>query len=317
MKKNPDPNLLVGFETSDDAGVYRLNDEIAIVTTADLITPPMDDPYIFGQIAAANSISDIYAMGGKPITCLNIVCFPSKKLDPEILHKIISGALSKIIESGALLAGGHTVEDEEPKFGLSVTGIIHPEKIWKNVGAKPDDVLILTKPIGSGVIFNANLKHMVSKLALNKCIKAITSLNKIAAEVMNGFQINAVTDITGFGLAGHCFEMAHGSGLTFEINSDQIPIMDEALDMYKKGISTGANRFNRELVADYVKLEKSFSSWHEEIFFDPQTNGGLLISLPDDQGEMLLKTLHDAGIEEAQIIGKVKALQDNFFLVFK
>ena len=317
MKKNPDPNLLVGFETSDDAGVYRLNDEIAIATTADLIAPPMDDPYIFGQIAAANSISDIYAMGGKPITCLNIVCFPSKKLDPEILHNIISGALNKIIESGALLAGGHTVEDEEPKFGLSVTGIVHPEKIWKNVGAKPNDALILTKPIGSGVIFNANLKHMVSKLALNKCIKATTSLNKIDAEVTNGFQINAVTDITGFGLAGHCFEMAHGSGLTFEINCNQIPIMDEALDMYKKGISTGANRFNRELVEDYLKFEKSFSSWHEEIFFDPQTNGGLLISLPENQGEELLRILHDAGTEEAKIIGKVKALQDKFSLIFK
>jgi len=198
----------VGFDTSDDAGIYRLNDEIAIITTADFITPPVNDPYQFGQIAAANAISDVYAMGGKPITCINLAAFPSKKLGPEILQGIVAGALSKITESGAVLAGGHTIEDDEPKFGLAVTGIVHPKKYWSNAGAKPGDVLILTKPIGSGVLFNANLKGWVSEGALNECISTISTLNKTAAEIFSNFEIHAVKDITGFGLAGHGFERA-------------------------------------------------------------------------------------------------------------
>ena len=196
-RKKTIPIYSLGLKLGDDAGIYRLNDEMALVTTADFITPPVDDPYLFGQIAAANSISDIYAMGGKPVTCLNLVGFPADKLDPEILHGIVEGALSKITESGAVLAGGHTTDDEEPKFGLSVTGIVHPKEYWRNVGAEPGDVLILTKPIGSGVIFNANLKNWVSDQALDECIGAITTLNKQAAAIMADFDIQAVTDITG------------------------------------------------------------------------------------------------------------------------
>lgn len=307
---------MVGFETSDDAGVYRLNDDTALVTTADFITPPVDDPFLYGQIAAANSLSDVYAMGGRPITCLNLVGFPSNKLEPEVLHGIVAGALSKISEAGAVLAGGHTTEDEEPKFGLSVTGIVHPKKIWRNVGAKPGDVLILTKPIGSGVIFNANLKNWVSTDALNECIEIITTLNKAPAEVMANFEIHAATDITGFGLAGHCFEMADGSNVTLKISMDQIPVMNEALAMYEKGMSTGVNLYNRQMVGDHIRFQRDLPGWHEEIVFDPQTSGGLLVAVPKAQGEGLLHELHNAGVKQAKTIGTVTDLQNSTNLIF-
>lgn len=316
MPKKSDPNLIVGFETSDDAGVYRLNNEMALITTADYITPPLDDPYIYGQIAAANSISDVYAMGGKPIACLNLVNFPSKKLGPEVLHDIVTGALSKITESGAVLAGGHTIEDEEPKFGLAVTGIVHPQKVWKNYGAKPGDVLVLTKPIGSGVIFNANLKGKVSPSALDECIKIVTELNKVSAEIAGNYEVHAVTDVTGYGLTGHSFEMAKGSGVTIDFSFDEIPVMEEAFDMYEKGITTGVNAFNRELVKDYVVVEKEIPEWKKEILFDPQTSGGLLIALPENQGSELVKALHNGGINYARIIGFVKDLESCSYLKF-
>lgn len=289
---------------------------MALVTTADFITPPVDDPYLFGQIAAANSISDIYAMGGKPLTCLNLVGFPADKLGPEILHGIVEGALSKITEAGAVLAGGHTTDDEEPKFGLSVTGIVHPQKYWRNVGAKPGDVLILTKPIGSGVIFNANLKNWVSEQALEECIQTITTLNKQAAAVMADFDIHAVTDITGFGLGGHALEMAEGSGVTLEIRTDDVPIMREALEMYQKGMQTGVNPANRALIEESTHFEKSLPAWHEEIFVDPQTSGGLLMSLPASQSESLLEALRNSGVTKAQIVGNVKSFVEPNHLVF-
>ncbi len=316
LPKNHDPKLLVGFETNDDASVYLLNDEVALINTADFITPPVDDPYIFGQIAAANSISDVYAMGGKPITCLNLAGFPSNKLEPEVLHGIVSGALNKINESGAVLSGGHTTDDEEPKFGLSVTGIVHPKKIWRNIGAVPGDALILTKPIGSGVIFNANLKQKVSADALQECIKIITTLNKDAAEIMSGFDIHAATDITGFGLAGHGLEMAKGSNVTLNINMDKVPFMRESLEMYKKGVTTGVNRSNRALVENYMEFRKTVPTWHEEIFLDPQTSGGLLVSLPEKQGIDLLSKLHSGGVDSAAMIGNVTLMQNSHYLVF-
>jgi selenide,water dikinase len=289
---------------------------MALVTTADFITPPVDDPYVFGQIAAANSISDIYAMGGKPVTCLNLVGFPADKLGPEILHGIVEGALSKITESGAVLAGGHTTDDEEPKFGLSVTGIVHPEKYWRNVGAEPGDVLILTKPIGSGVLFNANLKKWVSDQALEECIQTITTLNKQAAAIMADFDIHAVTDITGFGLGGHALEMAEGSDVTLEIRVDDVPIMREALEMYQKGMRTGVNAANRALIEDSTRFEKSLPAWHEEIFVDPQTSGGLLMSVPATQSESLLTALRNGGVTEAQVMGIVKSFVEPNHLVF-
>jgi selenide,water dikinase len=316
LPKNNDPNLLVGFDTSDDAGVYRLDDEKAIVVTADFITPPVDDPFLFGQIGAANSLSDIYAMGGKPLTCLNLIGFPTDQLGPEILHGIVEGALSKITEAGAVLAGGHTTADDEPKFGLSVTGIVHPDNYWRNIGARPGDVLVLTKPIGSGVLFNANLKKWVSEQALNECIGHITTLNKVAAETMAGFSIHAATDITGFALAGHALEMAQGSGVTLEIQAAQVPTMREALAMYEKGVSTGVNAENRALIEKETRFSSALSAWHQEIFVDPQTSGGLLVSLPAAEGDALVNALHDKGVEAACIIGAVAELKDETHLTF-
>ncbi len=314
--KNHDPNLLVGYETHDDAGVYRLNDELAIITTADFITPPVNDPFVFGQIAAANAISDVYAMGGRPITCLNLASFPSKILSAEILNQIFAGGLSKITEAGAVLAGGHTIDDNEPKFGLAVTGIVHPQKFWTNKGAKAGDDLILTKPIGSGVLFNANLKKWVSTDALDECLAVITTLNKTAADVMRRYDIHAVTDITGFGLAGHSFEIARSSGVRLEIRMDDIPFMREAIEMYERGMNTGSNGHNRQLVENNLVFNKVLPTWHQEIIYDPQTSGGLMAVLPHDQSQNLLNSLHQKGVDGARIIGSVKPLQDSTYLVF-
>jgi selenide,water dikinase len=316
LPKVDDPNLLVGFATNDDAGIYRLNEEIALVTTADFITPPVDDPYIFGQIAAANAISDVYAMGGRPITCLNLAGFPSKKLDKKILQQILAGAISKITEAGAVLAGGHTIDDDEPKFGLAVSGIVHPDKYWTNSGAKDGDVLILTKPIGSGVLFNANLKGWASQEAMDECIAIITMLNKTAAEIIGRFQINAVTDVTGFGLAGHCFEMALASNVRLEVNIDDVPLMRESLAMYEKGMRTGMNNPNRQMVEKHMLFKKVLPPWHQEIVYDPQTSGGLLVAVPRSESEKLLEALRSGGNKWAEIIGNVNALQDSTHLVF-
>lgn len=287
------------------------------MTTADFITPPVNDPYIFGQISAANSISDVYAMGGRPITCLNLAMFPAKKLEPEVLHQIVAGALSKITESGAVLAGGHTIEDDEPKFGLAVTGIVHPKKYWSNRGAKPGDVLILTKPIGSGVLFNGSIKKWVSDEAMKECIDILITLNRKAAEVAAGFEVHAATDITGFGLTGHCYEMVKGSQVAMEFFMDRIPIMREALEMYKKGITTGVNNYNRQLVAGAIRFEKDLPPWHKEIVYDPQTSGGLLLVVPQSQGDALLKALLAAGVQHAAMVGEVKPLKDSAHLIFK
>jgi len=245
-------------------------------------------------------------MGGWPLTCLSLVGFPSDKLDPEILHGIIKGAISKISEAGAVLIGGHTTEDEEPKFGLSVTGIVHPDKIWKNSGARSGDILILTKPIGSGVLFNANLKKWVSGKAMQDCIKTITILNKTAAGIMEKYEIHAATDITGFGLAGHSLEMAKGSGMTLEIDLQKVPVMKEALEVYERGMSTGVNASNRQMVEQDIKFTRNLPGWHQEIVMDPQTSGGLLVSVKQDQADDLLEQLHKSGVVSSAIIGRVK-----------
>ena len=306
----------MGYETSDDAGVYRLTDDLAIIMTADYITPPVNDPFIYGQIAAANAISDVYAMGGKPIACLNLVSFPSNKLPPEVLHQIVAGALSKINEAGAVLAGGHSVEDDEPKFGLAVTGIVHPDKFWTNKGAQPGDVLILTKPVGSGVLFNANLKKWVSKEAMEACLSILITLNRTAAEIMSGFDIHAATDVTGFGLAGHSFEMAKASNVCLEINIRELPIMDEALEMYERGMTTGVNAYNRQMVEKHFRFETELPPWHEEIVFDPQTSGGLLVAVAQAQGEHLINALHAKGVTAAKIIGHIHESKREIHLRF-
>ena len=307
---------MVGFHTSDDAGIYRIDDETALVLTADFITPPVDDPYLFGQIGAANALSDVYAMGGRPVACLNLIGFPSRRLGPEVLEGIVEGALSKITEAGAVLAGGHTTDDEEPKFGLSVTGVVHPDEYWHNAGARPGDLLILTKPVGSGVLFNANLKGWVSDAAMRECLDTTAALNRTAAEVMAGFDIHAATDVTGFGLAGHALEIARGSGITLEISTGDVPIMPEAFEMYGRGVGTGANAANRELIREAVRFDTAEAERHREIFVDPQTSGGLLVSVPADQAHGLLSALNDAGEAGARVIGSARPLDGAAQIVF-
>ena len=301
----------MGTETSDDAGVYRISDDTALVLTADFITPPVDDPFQFGQVAAANALSDVYAMGGRPITALNLAGFPSDDLPLEVLGQIIAGALDKIHEAGASLVGGHTTEDEEPKFGLSVTGIVHPDKIWRNVGAQPGDKLILTKPIGSGVLFNANQKNWVSPEAMAACLEVITTLNKRAAEIMMEHTIHACTDVTGFGLSGHGFEMAKGSGVALHFNLDSVPVMDESLEMYRKGMTTGVNLANRTLVHDHIHFLRDLPNWRKEIVYDPQTSGGLLVAVPAGEAEALLAALIAGGVPQAAIVGEVHPQKDH------
>ena len=297
--------MLVGFDTSDDAGVYRLNDEQALVFTADFITPPVDDPLIYGQIAAANSLSDIYAMGGKPLSCLNLIGFPSGKLDNEVLEGIIAGALQKITEAGAVLLGGHTTDDDEPKFGLTVTGLVHPEKIWRNCGLQPGDHLILTKPIGSGVLLNANKKKLVSQNALQECIESMTKLNKTAAELMADFEIHAATDITGFGFAVHALEMVPGDELTLNFALDKIPFFREASQMYLNGITTRVNKFNREMVEQHWSFPHESKFEQQELLLDPQTSGGLLFAVPGDQSASVISALHNAGVTSSKQVGFV------------
>ena len=289
--------------------MYKLDENTAIVSTADFITPPVDDPFLFGQIGAANAISDVYAMGGRPISALNLIGFPSNKLGPEVLHGIVEGALSKITEAGAVLAGGHTTEDEEPKFGLSVTGLVHPKKLWRNIGAQPGDALILTKALGSGVLFNANLKNWVSDEAMKSCLASVTQLNRKAAEVLQSFTIHAATDITGFGLGGHGLEMTQGSNVSLAIDIENLPLMDSALKMYEKGMTTGVNRLNEELIQNHLSFEKELPYWHKEIVYDPQTSGGLLIALPESEADNAVRQLVDAGYPFTTQIGEVRSLE--------
>jgi len=292
-----------------------LTDEIAVVSTADFITPPVNDAYQYGQIAAANAISDVYAMGGEPKVCLNLVCFPSKKLPSEDLNGIIAGAMDKITEAGAVLAGGHSVEDDEPKFGLSVLGIVHPDKYWRNGGARKGDALVLTKPLGSGVLFNANLKKWVSPGAMQACIDALVHLNKGAAEAMKAFEIHAVTDVTGFGLAGHGLEMAKASGAELSIRMADLPVMDEAFAMYEKGMSTGVNRYNEQLVEQHLRFDASFPEWKKQIIFDPQTSGGLLVALPAEQAVDLVEALNGVPTPAAAVIGEVSNVAEEGRLI--
>ncbi len=305
LPSGEDPDLIVGYDTNDDAGVYRLSETQALVVTADFITPPTDDPETFGRIAAANAISDVYAMGGRPVTCVNLVAFPSKKLPASTLAGIIRGAQEKIREAGAVLAGGHSVEDPEPKFGLAVTGLVHPEKVWTNAGARPGDSLVLTKPVGSGVLLNANLKGWVSEPDMAACIASLETLNRRAAEVAAGFPVHAATDITGFGVAGHVLEMARGAGRVFRLRHDALPVLSGALATYRRGMTTGSNASNEELVGPHLRFHRELDAAERSLYFDPQTNGGLLFALAADQAEALLDALRRAGLEAAAIIGSV------------
>jgi selenide,water dikinase len=280
-----------------------------MINTVDFITPPVDDPYWFGQIAAANSISDVYSMGGKPLTALNLVMFPSKHLDMGILKEILRGGNDKVIEAGACLVGGHSVDDIEPKYGLCVNGIVHPDRVITNAGAKPGDALILTKPLGSGVLFNAARAGKFSKRELEQAVlPIIASLNAAAIDKALQYELHACTDVTGFGILGHLVEVADGSRAHVVIHYNALPLYPGALDMYKKGQTTGSNKANRNLVARYpLTIELSLAESQEELLYDPQTSGGLLLSLPKVQAQKLLSDLHSAGVNFAVIIGEVVA----------
>lgn len=306
MTPPTDPDLLVGYETSDDAAVYRLTPELAMINTVDFITPPVDDPYWFGQIAAANAISDIYAMGGRPLTALNLVMFPGKILDLGLLKEILRGGHDKVSEAGALLVGGHTVDDEEPKYGLCVSGVVHPDRLLKNVGAQAGDALILTKPLGSGVLFNAvRSGRFPYKTLERETLPVIGALNRAALEAALNFTINACTDITGFGIAGHALEMAgHDAALT--IRYAALPFFAGALEMYQKGETTGSNQANRALCRGRLETRSGLARAAEELLFDPQTSGGLLLAIPGPEATPALAALHEAGVRHAAIIGEVK-----------
>lgn len=305
LNRTEDENLLVGIETADDAGVYKIAPDLALAQTLDFITPIVDDPYMFGQIAAANSISDIYAMGGKPITAMNIVCFPINKLDSEALGLILKGGQDKAIEAGVAVVGGHTVDDDQLKYGMSVTGLVHPEKIVRNSTAKLGDRLILTKPLGTGIISTAIKKRKASSEAEELICKSMTQLNKVAGEEMQNFEVHACTDITGFGLIGHGWEMAKGSSLGLKISASQIPIFEESLPLAKKGMLTRGDKSNREYAKGCYTIDASISKEMIHVLFDPQTSGGLLISISSDHAETFLKRLWERGVPAAQIIGEV------------
>ncbi len=297
----------MGFESSDDAAVYRLTDELAVVSTADYITPPVDDPIWFGRIAAANALSDVYAMGGKPVTALNLVMYPQKALGPEVLKEILKGGHEKVVEAGACLAGGHSTDNPEPLYGLAVTGVVSPSRILTNTGTRPGDALILTKPLGTGVLFNACRSGRLPRAELDAVLPQVAFLNGPAMQVALNHPVHACTDVTGFGLAGHALEMTAGSGLTIEIAFGALPVHPNALEMYAKGETTGSNRPNRKLAAGSLDLAVSLSGSQQELLFDPQTSGGLLLAVAADQAEALLQELHAAGIEQAAIIGRARA----------
>ena len=306
MSPPSDPDLLVGIETSDDAAVYRLSDEIAMINTIDFITPPVDDPYWFGQISAANSISDIYSMGGRPLTALNVVMFPSKLLDMGLLKEILHGGHDKVVEAGACLAGGHTVDDEEPKYGLCVNGIVHPERIITNAGSRPGDALILTKPLGTGVLFNAVRSGKFPYGDLERdVLPCVAGLNNAAIETALGFGIHACTDITGFGIAGHILEIALGSNVKVLLKYSDLPLYPGVLDMYGKGETTASNPKNRRMSQEYVEIQASLSKIEEEVLYDPQTSGGLLLSVSDTHAEALLDALSAAGVQSAIRVGEI------------
>ena len=299
--------MLVGFESSDDAAVYRLRDDLAVVTTADFITPPVDEPIWFGRIAAANALSDIYAMGGKPVTALNLVMYPQKQLGPEVLREILKGGQEKVAEAGACLAGGHSTDSQEPVYGLAVTGVVSPQRILTNGGARAGDALILTKPLGTGVLFNACRSGRLPREQLDPVLPQVAFLNGPAIEIGLKYEVHACTDITGFGLVGHAIEMIAGNKMVIEIEYAALPIYPNVLEMYAKGETTGSNAANRQLVGPALDLATKLSAAQEELLFDPQTSGGLVLALAPDHADALLEELQAAGIARAAKIGRARA----------
>lgn len=305
MPKFSDDNLIIGFDSSDDACVYRINEHLALVQTVDFFPPMVDDPYLFGQIAAANALSDVYAMGSQPVVAMNLLCFPNC-LNPEEVGRILEGGYSKVAEAGAIIAGGHSISDPEPKYGLCVTGFIDPDKILKNNGAQIGDKLILTKPLGSGIMVTAAKGEMISADDLRPTIETMATLNRRAAEIAAAYSLHACTDITGFGLLGHAVEMLGDSAQGLIIDSASLPLLDGAYEMAEMGLVPAGAYTNRNYVGDRVRFEESVPLPISDILCDPQTSGGLLFAVPDTQADALLRDLQQA-IPAASMIGEVVA----------
>ncbi len=298
------PDLLVGLESPDDAGVYRLNDDLAIIQTLDFFTPIVDDPYSFGQIAAANAMSDIYAMGGDPLTAMNIICFPVNTMDISVLQETLKGGLDKIKEAGALLVGGHSVEDNEFKYGLSVTGTVHPEQVLTNRGARPGDILILTKPIGTGIINTAIKGNLADKRLINEVTEIMSCLNGAAKDESIRFDISACTDVTGFGLLGHACEMIENQDIGLRIDTHKIPLIEKAMDFANMGIVPAGTHRNRDFRRGCLKGYETTKPAFMDVLFDPQTSGGLLIAVRREEGGILEQALREKGVKDASIIGE-------------
>ena len=302
------PDLLVGIATGDDAGVYRLRDDLAIVNTVDFFTPVVDDPFVYGQIAAANALSDVYAMGGEPRLALNIVCWPQSGLPSEMLTRILEGGAEKAREAGVVIAGGHSVVDEEVKYGMAVTGVIDPRKIIRNVGARVGDALLLSKPLGTGILMTAFKRDHLTDEQYAAAIKSMSELNAATASAMRKYEIHAGTDITGFGLVGHAMQMAEGSGVTLRFEESDLPLLPGAIEWCRARMIPGGGVRNREFYGSRVRISAEVADEIAELAFDPQTSGGLMLAMPENQALALLGDLQKQGNLDAAIIGKVVAL---------
>lgn len=307
---------MVGNETADDAGVFQLTEDIALIQTVDYFTPVVDDPYMFGQIAAANALSDVYAMGGIPKTALNIVGFPINKLGSNILADILRGASDKVVEAGAVTVGGHSIDDAEPKFGLAVTGVVSPKKIWKNVGAKPNDVLILTKPLGVGIMTTGIKRNAVTAEQEAVVTETMATLNKVSAECLMNFHPHAVTDITGFGLLGHASELAEGSDVSIIIEYSRVPFIDGTLELAEQGVVPGGSKSNHAWLQDKVAYDAQLQLPEQLALCDSITSGGLLISLPKEEANKYIQSLNERG-REAYVVGRVVPKQASLITVQK
>lgn len=308
LPKFNNENLLVGFDKKDDALVYRVSDEKAIIQTVDFFPPMVDDPYTFGQIAATNALSDVYAMGGNPEIAMNLLCFPSC-LDPSIMHDILAGGYNKVQEAGAIIAGGHTIADPIPKYGLSVTGFAHPNEILTNSNSKAGDLLVLTKPLGIGILNTATKAELLTASEIKELTTIMTTLNKYAKESFSGLDINGCTDITGFSLIGHSYEMASGSKKSIELFSSELPILPKTLEFAKMGVIPEGMYNNLEYLKDYFKTENNISQEIIDIMLDPQTSGGLLLSMPEKDAKEYLSRM-ECHTPWTRIIGRVTDFKD-------
>ncbi len=313
FKTLEDPRLIVGYDKSDDASVYVIDSETALISTTDFFPPIVDDPYLFGQIAAANALSDVYAMGGEPRLALNVLCLP-EKMDKDTVHEILRGGYDKAYEAGAIITGGHTINGAEPIYGLAVSGFVHPDRVLINSNARPGDVLILTKKLGVGILTTASKADLVSDSTMECVYRQMATLNKAARDIIVKYPVNSCTDVTGFSLMGHSYEMSQGSNCTIHIEAMKVPYFEDAYEMAQMGfIPAGAYR-NREYVGDHVQISEEVTLAMTDILFDPQTSGGLLISVPKEQASGLLEELQQV-IPEATVIGYVTEFTDKNILI--